>query len=267
MSPGGVNPGGVNQDVTRADATPVRRVRWYDLIIPQAAGLGMPILVLSIVMTFAALHHGAPGTVARLRELPRNFFGLNLLLDFSNLILLGVAIWILSRVNDPQIPARFRPLSRHGLVVGVGAGLGAVLVSSLAEYLSDRYLHTNLGQEGVATAILPHSADQLLLGLFSVALLGPMTEEAYFRGLVLGWLERHCGLFWSVALSALLFGMLHLKWLAPGGLNGIVGTAELVAMGVLLAVVAARTGSLWASFITHATNNLFAALVAVLLSH
>jgi membrane protease YdiL (CAAX protease family) len=31
--------------------------------------------------------------------------------------------------------------------------------------------------------------------------------------------------------------------------------------------VAARTGSLWASFITHGVNNLCAALVAVFLSH
>ena len=100
-----------------------------------------------------------------------------------------------------------------------------------------------------------------------MALLGPLTEEAYFRGLVLGWLARHCGLFWSVALSALFFGMLHLKWLTPGGLSGTVATAELVAMGVLLALVAVRTGSLWASFMTHATNNLCAALAAVLLSH
>jgi membrane protease YdiL (CAAX protease family) len=36
---------------------------------------------------------------------------------------------------------------------------------------------------------------------------------------------------------------------------------------VLLALVAARTGSLWASFLTHAVNNFCAALVAVFLSH
>ena len=151
--------------------------------------------------------------------------------------------------------------------MGIGAGLGAVVVSGLLEFLSDRYLHTNLSEEGVATAILPHSPDQLLLGLFTVALLGPLTEEAYFRGLVLGWLHRHCGLAWSVVLSALVFGVLHLKWLTPGGASGMVATAELVAMGVLLALVAVRTGSLWASFIAHGVNNLCAALAAVLLSH
>jgi membrane protease YdiL (CAAX protease family) len=246
---------------------PVRRVRWYHLILPQVAALGLPTLLLAAAMTAAALYNPAFRDVARISAPLRGFLGLSLLLDFSNLILLGATVWILTRINDPALPARFRPLSRQDVLVGIGTGLGAVVVSAAVEFLSDRYLHTNLGQEGVATAILPHSPDQLLLGLFTVALLGPLTEEAYFRGLVLGWLQRHCGLAWSVALSALLFGILHLKWLTPGGPSGMVGTGELVAMGVLLALVAARTGSLWASFITHATNNLCAALVAVLLSH
>jgi uncharacterized protein len=94
-----------------------------------------------------------------------------------------------------------------------------------------------------------------------------LTEEIYFRGLVLGWLRRHWGLAWAIALSSLLFGFMHLKWLTPGGTGGMVATAELVAMGVLLALVAARTGSLWASFITHGVNNLCAGLVAVFLAH
>lgn len=248
-------------------ATPIRRVRWYDLITSQAAALGLPFLLLAVVMTWAALHNPALGNVARLGGSLQGFLGLNLLLDFSNLILLGMTVWILSRINDPTLPARFRPLSRHSVLVGIGAGLGAVVVSSVLEFFSDRYLHTHLGADGLGTAVLPHSPDQLLLGLFTVALLGPLAEEAYFRGLVLGWLARHWGLAWSVAISALVFGALHLKWLIPGGMSGTVATAELVAMGVLLALVAARTGSLWASFIAHGTNNLCAALAAVLLSH
>ena len=41
----------------------------------------------------------------------------------------------------------------------------------------------------------------------------------------------------------------------------------LLTMGVLLALIAVRTGSLWASVITHGVNNLCAALVAVFLAH
>jgi len=244
---------------------PVRRIRWYDLVVPQAAALGLPVVILAAAMTALALHDPALRSAARLGAPLRGFFGLNLLLDFSNLILLGLTVFILWRVNDPGLPARFRPLTRQGAIMAAMAGLGAVAVSALLEFLSDRYLDTHLGAEGTALAVLPHTPDQLLLGLFTVALLGPLTEEAYFRGLVLGWLQRHGGLGWSVCLSALLFAGLHLKWLTPGGWDGVVATGELVAMGVLLALVAARTGSLWASFITHGVNNLCAALAAVFL--
>jgi membrane protease YdiL (CAAX protease family) len=257
----------VNADGMSESGTPIRRVRWYDLIIPQAAALGVPFLLLLAAMLAAALSNPALGNVVRLGAPLRGFLGLNLLLDVSNLILLGMTLLVLSRINDPALPARLRPLSRQGVLLGLGAGLGAVVVSAAIEYLSDRYLQTNLGEEGVATAILPHSADQLLLGLFTVALLGPLTEEAYFRGLVLGWLQRHGSLGWSIGLSALLFGALHLKWLMPGGISGMVASAELVAMGVLLALVAVRTGSLWASFIAHGVNNLCAVLATFLLSH
>jgi membrane protease YdiL (CAAX protease family) len=247
--------------------TPIKRVRWYDLIAPQAAGLGVPLLVLIALMLIWARQGRIAGAVTQLQAWLGSFTGLNLLLDFSNLLILGFALWIVSRVTDPALPARFRPLSRRGALVGVAAGLGGVAVSATVEYLSDHYLHTDLGRDGLATMVLPHRADQLALGLFTVAILAPLTEEIYFRGLVLGWLRRHWGLNWAIGLSSLLFGFMHLKWLTPGGTGGMVATAELVAMGILLALVAARTGSLWASFITHGVNNLCAALVAVFWAH
>ena len=126
------------------------------------------------------------------------FTGLNLLLDFSNLLILGMALWIISRVTDPALPARFAPLSRKGVLIGVGAGLGAVIVSSAIEFLSDRYLHTNLAQDSTTTMVLPHRADQLALGVFTVAILAPLTEEVYFRGIVLGWMRRHWGMAWAI---------------------------------------------------------------------
>jgi len=246
--------------------TPLRRVRWYHLITPQALGQGVPALLLIGVTFVWAVSGRLQAGSLQLQAWLSGFTGLNLLLDFSNLLILGMALWIMARVNDPMLPARFVPLSRKSLSIGVGAGLGAVVISSVIEYLSDRYLHTNLAQDSTTTMVLPHRADQLALGVLTVAILAPLTEEVYFRGIVLGWMRRHWGMAWAVGLSSLLFGMMHLKWATPGGTSGMVATAELVAMGVLLALVAVRTGSLWTSIITHAVNNLCAALAAVFLA-
>ncbi len=256
MSEGGVSDGGA----------PIRRVRWYHLITPQALGLGAPTLLLIGLVVLWVAQGRVQGGMAQLQAWLSSFTGLNLLLDFSNLLILGMALWILSRVTDPALPARFIALSRKNVLIGVAAGLGAVIVSATVEYLSDRYLHTNLAQDSNTTMVLPHRIDQLALGVFTVAILAPLTEEVYFRGIVLGWMRRHWGMAWAIGLSSLVFGVMHLKWLTPGGTGGMVATAELVAMGVLLALVAVRTGSLWTSVITHGVNNLLAALAAVFLT-
>jgi membrane protease YdiL (CAAX protease family) len=246
--------------------TPIRRVRWYHLITPQAVGLGVPAALLAGVMLVWAVSARLQGGMAHVQTWLSGFTGLNLLLDFSNLLILGMSLWIISRITDPALPARFRSLSRPDVLIGVAAGIGAVIVSSMVEYLSDRYLHTNLAQDSSTTMVLPHKADQLTLGLFTVAVMAPLTEEIYFRGIVLGWVRRHGGMAWAIGLSSLVFGGMHLKWLTPGGMGGMVVTAELVAMGVLLAMVAVRTGSLWTSVIAHGVNNLCAALAAVFLA-
>ena len=248
------------------NGTPIRRLRWYHVITPQAVGLGVPtFLLIGLIVIWMVLGR-VQGGMVQVQEWLSGFTGLNLLLDFSNLLILGMALWIISRVTDPSLPARFTPLSRKHVLIGVGAGLGAVIVSSVVEFLSDRYLHTNLAQDSTTTMVLPHRADQLALGVFTVAILAPLTEEVYFRGIVLGWMRRHWGMAWAIGLSSLAFGIMHLKWMTPGGTGGMVATAELVAMGILLALVAVRTGSLWASVITHGVNNCLAALAAVFLT-
>ncbi|MES2254065.1 MAG: type II CAAX endopeptidase family protein [Pseudomonadota bacterium] len=266
MSEYGVSEGGVSEDGVSDNDTPIRRLRWYHVITPQAVGLGVPTFLLIGLIVIWLMLGRVQGGMAQVQEWLSGFIGLNLLLDFSNLLILGMALWIISRVTDPALPARFTPLSRKHVLIGVAAGLGAVIVSSVVEFLSDRYLHTNLAQDSTTTMVLPHRADQLALGVFTVAILAPLTEEVYFRGIVLGWMRRHWGMAWAIVLSSLAFGIMHLKWMTPGGTGGMVATAELVAMGILLALVAVRTGSLWASVITHAVNNCLAALAAVFLT-
>lgn len=261
-----MNETGVSETGVSDSGTPVRRVRWYHLITPQAVGQGVPaVLLIGLTLVWAATGKLQGGT-AQVQAWLSDFTGLNLILDFSNLLILGMAVWILSRITDPMLPARFVLPSRKSMVIGVAAGLGAVVVSGIVEYLSDRYLHTNLARDSSTTMVLPHRVDQLALGVLTVAILAPLTEEVYFRGIVLGWIRRHWGMAWAIGLSSLVFGVMHLKWATPGGTSGMVATAELVAMGVLLALVAVRTGSLWTSVITHAVNNFCAALAAVFLA-
>lgn len=75
----------------------------------------------------------------------------------------------------------------------------------------------------------------------------PLAEEVFFRGIVYQWMRKHWGPAASVMASAVVFGAAH----AVFPLVAI--TAFLV--GLVLALVYERSGTLWASVIVHAVFN------------
>lgn len=76
--------------------------------------------------------------------------------------------------------------------------------------------------------------------------LGPVVEELVFRGFVFNALWRRMPFWPAAACSGLVFGAVHGE---PAGI------LPLAAGGIVLASVYARTGSLWASMVTHGTFN------------
>ncbi len=90
------------------------------------------------------------------------------------------------------------------------------------------------------------SAGSLLALLLVAAGLGPLAEELLFRGLLYGWMRRHLGVLASASLSALLFAAVHaIPWLIP----------SFFAIGVVLALLYERSGSLWPAVVAHGSYN------------
>lgn len=235
------------------------RLLWYDLLTPQAASLAVSFVSIVGAVLFW-MTRGLPVRAVLLR-FTHDFYSLNIVLDASNLVLLGLSVWILARVTD--LPAAFRKITGKTVLLALVAALAIAALSTGVEVLSDHFLHTTLSRTSDQLSVLPKNSGQLTLGIFSVALLGPLAEEAYFRGILMGWLARHLGVARAVLISSLIFGVLHLRFLSPGGADGWIITAELMAVGAALALIAVRSGSLWASFIAHAANNLGAVLLSV----
>ncbi|MEW9623636.1 CPBP family intramembrane glutamic endopeptidase [Rhodanobacter geophilus] len=89
-----------------------------------------------------------------------------------------------------------------------------------------------------------------------VASIGPLVEELLFRGVLLSALLRHLRTAWAVLASAALFALVHLPdlhWLWYALPN-------LALLGVVLAWLRLRSGSLWPAVLAHAINNLLAML-------
>lgn len=91
--------------------------------------------------------------------------------------------------------------------------------------------------------------------LFAIAVIvGPFVEEVVFRGVLYGALRNRVGPGWGMWLSGTMFGLVHvdLLWL-------VVPTALL---GVALAWLMEKTGSLWVSVVAHMAFNLAALVLA-----
>jgi membrane protease YdiL (CAAX protease family) len=99
-------------------------------------------------------------------------------------------------------------------------------------------------------------ADGVLDSLFSLAAIAfapAVCEEIVFRGSVLPALDRRFGSLLAALGSALLFGLIHID--AAGDSPSFYRVPFAFAVGLGLAALRLRTGSLWASIVAHATLN------------
>ena len=91
--------------------------------------------------------------------------------------------------------------------------------------------------------------------------LAPLTEEIYFRGVLLEWFQQRLALFPSALITAAIFALYHFYFLQYPGIAGWIATAAVAAMGLLCALWAQRTRSLRAPVAAHAAYNAMFVLV------
>lgn len=90
------------------------------------------------------------------------------------------------------------------------------------------------------------SPAMLFLVLPVGAIIVPFAEEVAFRGILLRWLSLKAGGRIAIFGSALFFAMLH-------GIPHFI--PAITALGIVLALLAQKTGSLWPAVIAHGTFN------------
>ena len=147
-----------------------------------------------------------------------------------------------------------RPIPAGWTLRAVGAALMAfpiVAVVNLTIQVSMETPQPNPQFDVIAPGGFSWSA---LVGMLIVAgVIVPFAEELFFRGLVYGWLRRRIGVWFAALASALFFSILHgILWLVPA----------LAVLGMILARVYEKSGSLWAVTVTH---GIFNAVTVVLL--
>lgn len=105
----------------------------------------------------------------------------------------------------------------------------------------------------VLVAQLPISETPLLVNILLIGGTAGICEEVMFRGVIQRSFEKF-GIFFSIAITAFLFGLFHMDF------QKLIGTFLL---GLLIGFIVYRTDSLFAGMFAHFSNN----TLAVLMSH
>ena len=128
------------------------------------------------------------------------------------------------------------------LLATVPLSIGAALILSEMDNLLRQVipLQNELGE------IFESLSSSPLVAFVALVIIAPITEEALFRGMILRGLLRRYGPWRASLVSALLFGLVHVypAQIMPAFL-----------LGLLLAAVHLRTGSLWPCVWMHAVVN------------
>jgi membrane protease YdiL (CAAX protease family) len=171
------------------------------------------------------------------------------------------ALWLISRLKGSGSVVRdfgLRLWVGDLWVVPAGAGLAAVL-SALVYPLSEI---ANGREQEVVSDLKDASGARLVVFVVIAGLLAPVVEEFLFRGLLLRGLLRRVPVVPAVAISGLVFGLVHLT--GDASLGTVAAFPALVTLGVISGVLAVRSGDLSRSIMLHAGFNLLTILTIVL---
>jgi len=142
-----------------------------------------------------------------------------------------------------------KSLSRKSVFAMLGITLVFIAVSSLGDLFLERPVDTDFMTSAYS------SVASIPLFWIAIVIFAPFFEELFIRGfLFTGFSESRIGTAGAVILTALVFAFLHVQY-------GIYEISIIFVLGLILGIVRHKTGSLWASVIIHALNNLLAVIV------
>ena len=220
-----------------------------DLLLALILGLGVTRLagVVAVALVAAPSFHGTGG-------MPDLQLLVVVILVVQTAGLIG-AIYFFAVYRRGLAWAEFglRPLPEGWVVRAAAVGLIAFLLANLVNF-GVQSLMDEPPRNPQFDLIAPggFSWSGLVITLAFVGAIVPFAEELFFRGLVYGWLRRRMSVWLAALVSGFGFAILHgVWWLIPA----------LALLGVILALIYERSGSIWAAAITH---GLFNSLTTVL---
>lgn len=198
---------------------------------------------------------------------PLTLGALSIVTIVQNAIFAGLSAYVVMvryGLKPQRLGVRLDGWSRR-IVLGAVAAAVTIPLAIASEHLAVLLLGLVEGPaQAAARAAQEHLADPLrpvfdtLSGaapavwlLFLLAVVVPIGEEVFFRGLVYGGLRARWGVPAAMLASAVFFTAVHVQ---------IVHALPIFVLGLFLAMLYERTGSLVSSVVTHGLNNVIAVI-------
>lgn len=234
-------------DTVPAMTTSSAPLRGLDLLLVGVVA----VLGLFLVAVLVAVLVGGP------RSLPGQWsvlYNAGMVLLYSAALLGAVYLIVIRRRRVGWDALGFRPISRRWLWWAAGVAL-LLLPAAEAVQIATRAIVGGGSSAPQIGFLAPGGFSWTGVAgmVLAVGLVGPVAEEAVFRGLLYGWLRQRRAMAPSVVVSALVFALLH-------GIPSLM--PALFVVGVMLALVYEWSRSLWAAIIMHCTFNTVTVLIA-----
>ena len=170
--------------------------------------------------------------------------------------LVAFAVGVASRWRSAPLGESLRALGlRRVGWSGIGIGLLTLLVYYAAA-IAFSAIVVQPDQEDIAGELGVDDPNLIVAisAVVLIALVAPFAEELFFRGMVFGGLRSRLSLWPAAVISGIVFGLPHV-------FTGPVASITLAGLGVALAWLYERTGSLWPCILIHVINNSLALAV------
>jgi uncharacterized protein len=201
-------------------------------------GLVSAVIVVLVVVTLIGVVYLAVGVDRPQDNISFRFASI----AAQDLVMVAVAIALIGGISR-QTPRKlgFRGFHPSALGWALLGFLTYMILSALYAQLVEPPDDDLLDQLGATSS----TGLAILSGIFVIGV-APFVEELFFRGFVYQSLKRQMGVWGAALSSGLIFGAIHFKpeFLVP-----------LAILGVLLALLLERTGSLWPCILVHGLNN------------
>ncbi len=144
----------------------------------------------------------------------------------------------------------------RNIFYGIKGYLGVIpvifMVGMAVYFVIDLFKLKPPPQPIVGLLLSEKNAGLVLFSGIIAAIFGPFAEEVFFRGVIYNAIKKGLGIFWGIMITSALFSFLHTHALT----YFLVGFIPITILGIVLAYLYEKTGSLVPSVTLHVLNNL-----------